>query len=792
MPKVHTSRREVLSAIGKVPSLAELTAGQGRHFDYEIDLEVAVYGRRYRGGRVGPYIHLYTYDPGELIIQEGDWGGNTFYIVVDGQVETFVRSGQSETKVAEIGSGGQFGEMSVLAGVPRNATVRAKQNGPAQILEVQRPALRFLRKLPVFAQALDETYRSHGKNSILEALTLTSHFSEQTLGFLREAAQFRILSANDGLVFENSAVQQVYILREGWIRRDKTTGEFDFLGKGYCLGAETLGRSDRWPYSVTALGRTEILRVPIASLDSDSDLTQKVFADLAPLAPPEMKNNIQSNRSALPALEKLIEEGLADGTNLLIMDMDLCVRCGNCSMACQRIHGQSRLLRKGIALRRIKPEGSSAQPLLFPAACLHCKDPKCMTGCPTGAISRLPQGHIDISPQLCIGCGDCASQCPYHAISMVPRNNPAPPGKKPRLFQIRAEPLPPPVEQTEDMVAVKCNLCEGTALNPPGVKRAAYGCEESCPTGALVRVNPHAYFKEVAQIESLLFMDSTHAVGRNLHASDPARQRIHILGIVLLLLVAAGLLQNVLRFGLDPAPGTFLNLRWITGLSGFLLLAAVMTYPVRRRIYRRRAGALRYWTLFHYYLGAMATIVIFTHAGRSSGGILSTALMLCFDLTLLTGIFGLLCYRFVPRLINRLEPEPLLMDDLLARRSELQKEIRSALAQAPEMIREIVKNKILPSLLSIQSLLKQFLRNESVDQLKTRLCESYADRLPVPERESFEKVIAPAVLLVRIESLIQLQRLLKLWVLPHIIFTSLLISLMLVHIIQVFYFSGHS
>jgi len=150
MPRETTNRRAVLDAIDSVDALSELTSREDGHFLHELDLEVCVYGRNYNGKRVGPYIRLLNYDPGETIVNQGDWGGNTFFILVRGSAEVFVRTDQSESLVRRIGPGAQFGEMSVLAGVPRAATVRAADAAEAQVLEITRPALRLLRKLPKF------------------------------------------------------------------------------------------------------------------------------------------------------------------------------------------------------------------------------------------------------------------------------------------------------------------------------------------------------------------------------------------------------------------------------------------------------------------------------------------------------------------------------------------------------------------------------------------------------------------------------------------------------------------
>jgi hypothetical protein len=153
MPQEITKHATVLDAIKNVGAIADITAAHEGHYDYEIDLEVIVYGRNYNGKKVGPYVRLLTYGPGEEIIREGEWGGNTFYFVSEGKAEVFVKGPSGESRVAELPAGVQFGEMSVLAGVPRAATVRAPRDASVQILEVQRPALRLLRKLPKFGDA---------------------------------------------------------------------------------------------------------------------------------------------------------------------------------------------------------------------------------------------------------------------------------------------------------------------------------------------------------------------------------------------------------------------------------------------------------------------------------------------------------------------------------------------------------------------------------------------------------------------------------------------------------------
>ncbi len=808
MPREHKSRREVLNAIRDVPSLKDLLSEHDGHFDHELDLEVSVYGRNYGGKKVGPYLRLLTYEPGEAVMTEGEWGGNTFYFVLDGHVDVWINApNNQEIKVAELTPGTQVGEMSVLAGVPRSATIKAPAGSSAQVLEIQRPALRLLRKLSAFGESLDKSYREHSRDAMIEDLKNVISLTPEMFAELRSISVFRVFSKNHALIREKATIDRIYLTKQGWLKRSReSAGDEDYLGHGFCFGLEGAIRNVVWPYSVTLMGRTEALEIPLRQLRQYVALRESLMREFARFAPPALGACVSAEpvvkAKQLAAQQSLITTGLVDATNLLVMDMDLCVRCGNCSLACHTIHGQSRLLRRGIHVTRLEaPRPRAIQSMLSPAVCMHCQDPECLTGCPTGAIGRFALGQIDIDTKTCIGCGDCASQCPYNAISLISRkaNPPAVSGGMKEKFRdylrLRPEPLPPAVDATEDLLAVKCNLCsDRVTLNPPGAKTRAYSCEENCPTGALARVNPQEYFTEIGAIEGLAFLDQNHATGRNIHKSDPPKRATHITGILLTVLLTAAAIIGLREFGLGARLAGFLNMRWITGLVGLVGIVGVMTYPVRRQMYKRRAGPLRYWLLSHTYLGVIAGTMILLHGGANSGGALTTLLMISFDLVILTGVLGLVLYLVVPRLMTRIEGAPLLIDDLKQRREELNAELADTGSSPSASVHRIVKEKIIPRFVSFGYLLRQYARRESLEDLIASANQEFnADMKSLrdaEDRKRLERAVEAAATLRRVDALIYLHRLLKVWLPPHVATTSLMLALMIVHIIQVIYYAA--
>src|SRR5688572_23861399 len=271
MPREITDRGRVVEAVQNLSLTAELFEEQNGKQKYATDLEVIVQGRDYGNGkRVGPYVRLLAYDSGEDIMRQGEWGGNTFYIAVEGALDVYVREEGGQKRIGRLEPGACFGEMALLAGVERNATVTVPQDQKnAVVLEVTRPALRLLRKLPKFGQTLDETYRAHGFGRVLEDLSLISDkpVGQALAEELRRSARYMVYGKNHVLCKEGQPIDRLILVKSGWVRRSRgvpfhaTAPEVvmgvnesigvDFLGGGNCLGLEGVQQGETWKYNAS-------------------------------------------------------------------------------------------------------------------------------------------------------------------------------------------------------------------------------------------------------------------------------------------------------------------------------------------------------------------------------------------------------------------------------------------------------------------------------------------------------------------------------------------------------------
>lgn len=73
------------------------------------------------------YMFRYDYDEGSYVFKEGAHGGYMFFIV-EGDVEVIKQFDTKKHTIAELGPGRSVGEMSLIDGAPRSASVRAKND----------------------------------------------------------------------------------------------------------------------------------------------------------------------------------------------------------------------------------------------------------------------------------------------------------------------------------------------------------------------------------------------------------------------------------------------------------------------------------------------------------------------------------------------------------------------------------------------------------------------------------------------------------------------------------------
>jgi CRP-like cAMP-binding protein len=97
---------------------------------------------------------LSTFGRGEPVIEEGA-AGDSMFVLLRGAANVFVSKNGSKIQVAKLGAGDCFGEMSLLTGEPRSATVRA--DGDCYVMEIGKPVMAdVLRSAPGCLEQLSE------------------------------------------------------------------------------------------------------------------------------------------------------------------------------------------------------------------------------------------------------------------------------------------------------------------------------------------------------------------------------------------------------------------------------------------------------------------------------------------------------------------------------------------------------------------------------------------------------------------------------------------------------------
>ena len=84
-------------------------------------------------------LKLLTFEPGDVIVTEGA-PGSSLFVLTTGRVKAFVKNARGDSvKVHELAEGSFFGEISILTGKPRTATLTAAT--PCEVLELDKATL---------------------------------------------------------------------------------------------------------------------------------------------------------------------------------------------------------------------------------------------------------------------------------------------------------------------------------------------------------------------------------------------------------------------------------------------------------------------------------------------------------------------------------------------------------------------------------------------------------------------------------------------------------------------------
>jgi small-conductance mechanosensitive channel/CRP-like cAMP-binding protein len=91
--------------------------------------------------RLASEAEIVPYQAGGAVVRQGD-EGDSLFVVAEGQVEVSVQpaGGGAERRLATLGPGDYFGEMSLLTGAPRSATIRAAEE--TRLVTLRKDALR--------------------------------------------------------------------------------------------------------------------------------------------------------------------------------------------------------------------------------------------------------------------------------------------------------------------------------------------------------------------------------------------------------------------------------------------------------------------------------------------------------------------------------------------------------------------------------------------------------------------------------------------------------------------------
>lgn len=198
---------------------------------------------------------------GERILQQ-DAPGEAFYVICEGQVVVRREEGTEVMQLARLSEGDFFGEMALLSGAPRVASVDAAVDGTL-VLEISTALLTELsRRYPGVATALKKFCRQRLVSNLMATSALFRPLSRADRRTLASGFRARDVLAGDVVLSEGGRGDGLYLVLAGLLEVSRGGFRIAKLGQGEVFGeASLLGRRPAVA-TVRALQRTSLLRLP--------------------------------------------------------------------------------------------------------------------------------------------------------------------------------------------------------------------------------------------------------------------------------------------------------------------------------------------------------------------------------------------------------------------------------------------------------------------------------------------------------------------------------------------------